>query len=91
MEKQSVSIRVIGRVQGVWFRASAKREAERLGVKGFVRNETDESVFIEAEGTAESLEAFVAWCNDGPQHANVNEVVVNPSRLSGYKSFEITR
>lgn len=91
MNKQSVSIRVTGRVQGVWFRASAKKEAERLGLTGFVRNEADNSVFIEVEGAPANLNAFVAWCHEGPVHAKVNEVVVNSINLRGYSGFEITR
>ena len=49
------NIRIFGIVQGVYFRASTKMEADRLGVNGFVQNEMDGSVYIEAEGSAEQL------------------------------------
>ena len=68
------SIRVTGKVQGVFYRASARAEAERLGLKGFVRNESDGSVYAEAEGEAEALELFLAWCRRGPPHARVDAV-----------------
>jgi acylphosphatase len=55
-------IRVTGRVQGVWFRASAHAEASRLSLHGFVRNEEDGSVYSETEGGKETLDIYVAWC-----------------------------
>lgn len=59
MEIKHLNIKIYGQVQGVFFRASAKEEAEKLGVKIFPRNETDGSVFIEAEGEEEKLKKFV--------------------------------
>jgi acylphosphatase len=83
-------IRVTGRVQGVFFRASAKAEASRLSLRGFVRNEEDGSVYAEAEGDRESLERFVAWCRRGPAHARVDDVTVEArSRVEGYRDFMV--
>ena len=59
-------VRVKGRVQGVGFRWSAAREAARLGITGYVRNDEDGSVYIEAEGTEDRLNAFLEWCRKGP-------------------------
>ena len=64
-------LQVRGRVQGVWFRASAEREAARLGVAGFARNERDGSVTVEAEGPPAAVDAMVAWCRVGPPRAEV--------------------
>jgi acylphosphatase len=83
-------IRVSGRVQGVFFRASAKAEAARLSLRGFVRNEDDGSVYAEAEGDRESLDQFVAWCRRGPAHARVDDVrVTERSRVEGYRGFSV--
>jgi acylphosphatase len=82
-------IRVSGRVQGVWFRASAEREAHRLGVSGFARNERDGSVTVETEGSPASVEAMVAWCRIGPPRAEVVRVDVEelpPQGSSGFRA-----
>ena len=65
---------VRGRVQGVGFRASAAREARRLQLRGWVRNEYDGSVEVLADGTAEAVDRFVAWLRQGPPSAHVAEV-----------------
>ena len=67
-------LRVRGRVQGVWFRASAEREAARLRVTGFARNERDGSVTVEAEGSPAAVAAMEAWCRIGPPRAEVTAV-----------------
>lgn len=80
-------IRVRGRVQGVWFRASAQREAARLGVAGFARNERDGSVTVEAEGAPVAVDALVAWCRLGPPAAEVTGVEVEAVPVVGSTSF----
>jgi acylphosphatase len=80
-------IRVTGRVQGVWFRASAEREAHRLGVGGFARNERDGSVTVEAEGAPAAVAAMVAWCRIGPSRAEVTGVVVDELAPQGTSRF----
>jgi acylphosphatase len=74
--EKSVSIRILGKVQGVWFRSSVKNEAEKLGLYGFVRNEPDKSVYIEASGTIDKINLLVHWCHSGPQFARVEDVHV---------------
>lgn len=85
-----VDVRVIGLVQGVFFRASAQRAAEGLGVTGTARNEADGSVFLEAEGSDEAVERFVAWCRRGPSHARVDRLAVVEGEIRGYRGFTIT-
>src|SRR5258706_2006965 len=68
-----ISINVTGKVQGVFFRASAREKAEELGVKGFVRNEPDGSVYIEAEAEEIILEQFLDWCREGPPRARIHK------------------
>jgi acylphosphatase len=65
---------VVGRVQGVFFRASAQREARRLGLTGWVRNRPDGSVELLAEGEDESLRDFIGWLQRGPTSARVDRV-----------------
>jgi acylphosphatase len=69
-----VKIRVQGQVQGVFFRQSAREKAEELDVTGWARNESDRSVYIEAEGKSEALEKFLEWCRQGPPAASVSQV-----------------
>lgn len=83
------AIRITGRVQGVGYRASAWAEAERLGLRGFVRNEPDGSVYAEAEGEREPLDRFVAWCRRGPSHARVENVVKEERAPQGFAGFRI--
>ena len=68
-----LNIKIYGRVQGVFFRHSAKQKAKELGIKGFVRNEPDDAVYIEAEGEEENLKQFSDWCRQGPASAQVKK------------------
>lgn len=67
---------VTGRVQGVWYRASMRREAEGLGLAGWVRNRADGSVEAEAIGPAEAIDRLIAWARVGPPAAAVEDVRV---------------
>jgi acylphosphatase len=87
---KAVTVKVVGRVQGVAFRWYAVQEAERLGVRGWVRNEPDESVAAHLEGEDEAVEAMVAWCRRGPSSASVRAVAVTEARPTGAGSFTIT-
>ena len=71
-ERARWRMRVTGLVQGVNYRATARREAERLGLSGFARNEPDGSVTVEAEGDPEALAEFARWCAQGPPAARVD-------------------
>ncbi|MCO6477972.1 MAG: acylphosphatase [Phaeodactylibacter sp.] len=84
-------LRIKGKVQGVWYRASARRKAEELGLSGYVRNEPDGAVYAEAEGEEASLQAFVRWCEEGPEQARVEQVDVEEGKPQGYKGFDIQR
>jgi acylphosphatase len=67
---------VQGRVQGVWFRASTKDEADRIGVTGWVRNLPDGSVEAVFEGETKKVEEIVGWCHRGPSGAQVAKVEI---------------
>jgi len=83
------SIRVYGLVQGVFFRVSAQKEADKLGLTGFTQNEQDGSVYIEAEGEESNLNKFIKWCNIGPSMAQVEKVVVNDDKLKNFTEFKV--
>lgn len=89
--KKAVSLQIYGKVQGVWFRASTQMKARELGITGFVKNQSDGSVYIEAEGYDKALATFVGWCNEGPKHAQVTEVVRKDMQPVGFDSFDIRR
>ena len=80
---------VQGRVQGVFFRDSARREAQDRGVAGWVTNRDDGSVEAVFEGEAADVDALVAWCREGPPQAEVERVDVHDAEPSGLGGFEI--
>jgi acylphosphatase len=86
-----VRITVYGKVQGVFFRASAQEVAVQYGVKGFVKNQSDGSVYIEAEGEGAVLDRFIAWCHQGPPQARVDRVEVVEGNFKSFASFDIKR
>ncbi len=86
----ALSIHVTGRVQGVGFRYHAAREAARLGLVGWVRNEPDGSVLAHAEGPDSAVAQFVAWCGAGPAYARVRGVTTVPVTPVGGTEFALT-
>ncbi len=76
MALKQVQVRVRGRVQGVFFRAAAQREAKRLGLSGWVRNRTDNSLEILAEGEEGGIKDLINWAQNGPSAARVDNVDV---------------
>lgn len=82
-------IHVTGKVQGVFYRASAQAKAKELGLNGWVRNEADGSVLIEAEGQDQKLEKLVSWCQQGPGAAQVEGVHTEEIIPEGVNSFEV--
>lgn len=77
MEIKGVSIALYGRVQQVGFRYFVYRLAAELGVSGFVRNEPNASVYIEAEADAHTIDIFVEQCKMGSPHSEVTKCFVN--------------
>ncbi|RCK69306.1 acylphosphatase [Desertihabitans brevis] len=86
-----VAVRVVvhGRVQDVTFRASCRREAERTGVAGWVRNVFDGTVEAHFEGPAEQVEHMVGWCGRGPLLASVSQVDREPVDPEGLADFQV--
>lgn len=80
---------VDGLVQGVWYRASAEREAVRLGLAGLARNLNDGRVEMIVEGPAPAVAAFVAWARIGPPRAHVSGVQVEGQPPTGQQGFRV--
>lgn len=90
-DERQIRVRMIisGHVQGVFFRASARDEARRLGIGGFARNQPDGSVLIEAEGPSRAVERFREWCAVGPPRAGVADIDVTPIAIRGEREFAV--
>ena len=85
-------IKVSGRVQGVWFRKSTQQKALELGLKGWVQNEADGAVLIEAAGEEAAMLEFVQWCRKGPPMAHVDQLSAHPASPNTLPhDFEIRR
>jgi acylphosphatase len=91
MSVKHLNIIVKGKVQGVSFRMSTKAVADQLGVRGFIKNEADGSVYIEAEGDDFSMPLFLDWCNDGPTGAVVDAVEIHEAEMKNYRNFEVLK
>ena len=83
------SIVVAGKVQGVYFRQSAREKAQESGITGFVKNQADGTVYIMATGTEERLESLLRWCRQGPPAAVVEAVTVERLPPQVFTSFII--
>lgn len=85
----SVILKIKGKVQGVFYRKNTKMQALKLGVKGFVQNRTNGSVYAEAEGGESQIEQLIEWCKNGPEKAEVTGIEVNYTEPKNHKTFEI--
>jgi acylphosphatase len=88
-DKLLYKIHIRGYVQGVGFRWSAAREARNRGITGFVRNLSDGSVYIEAEGSPDQLRHFIEWCKKGPDFSSVESVEAESFQAVNYQEFRI--
>lgn len=87
-----VRLRIHGRVQGVFFRASTRDRARELGLDGWVRNREDGTVEAVVEGPPDSVDRLVDWSRRGPSAARVERVEVTEEEPSGELSaFDVRR
>lgn len=90
MSDRRVRVRVTGSVQGVFFRESTRREAERLGLSGWVRNRFDGRVEAEFQGPSRAVERVIEFCQRGPASANVDDVdIMELDAVHGDEGFTI--
>ena len=89
-DEERVHVTVSGRVQGVSFRDATRQEAERMGLKGWVRNTQDGRVEAAFEGDPDAVNQMVEWCKSGPSSADVEDVSTEREAPSGDLSgFEV--
>jgi acylphosphatase len=84
-----LNIKVFGRVQMVGFRSFARQTAIEYGIKGFVKNHQDGSVYIEIEATQMKTDLFLECCYQGSPLSKVTKINIEAAELKGYKIFEI--
>jgi len=86
----AIKARILGRVQGVFFRASTQKQAMKLDLTGWVKNSEEGDVCLEAEGSEQSIEQFITWLNHGPEFAIVEQVIIENNKASNsFKGFEV--
>jgi acylphosphatase len=88
---KTVRLTIKGKVQGVFYRATAKDVADLTGVKGWVKNLPDNNVEITATAPEETLQKFISWCKQGPPKAMVDEVIVDELNVQEFNGFRIIR
>ncbi len=86
--KQSVILTIHGHIQGVGFRYFVMQKAVFFNITGFVKNQLNGDVYVEAEGVPEHLELFVRACRQGPSHAWVEKVDVQSCPVQDFIIFE---
>jgi acylphosphatase len=77
-----------GRVQGVFYRDSMRREAQRLGISGWVRNCGDGTVEAMVQGNTADVDTIVRWARRGPEHARVDKLDMETAS-GDFSGFEI--
>jgi len=87
--KKSIRLYISGLVQGIFFRGFIKENAERLNLKGFVRNLEDGRVEVFIEGNSNEVNKMIELCKKGPKHSQVKEVEEKSERFQGLKAFKV--
>ena len=88
---KTVRLTIKGKVQGVFYRATARDVADLTGVKGWVKNLPNDNVEITATATEETLQKFISWCKQGPPRARVEDVIVEELEGQEFNGFSIIR
>lgn len=89
MIRKTISIHISGRVQGVGFRYYTRKKAVECNVNGFVQNQSDGSVYIEASGEALDIDTFANWCKQGPTWSRVLNSRISELPNHEWEGFEI--
>lgn len=88
---ETVHLLISGKVQGVFFRQTAARMAERLNVKGWIKNTPDSKVEALITGAPDNITNFINWCKVGPEKANVENVAISKQPEIIFRKFEVLR
>ena len=87
--KKSIRIYITGTVQGIFFRNFIKENAERLDVKGFVRNLEDGRIEVFLEGDVDDVKKMIELCKKGPKHAQIRDVEEKSESFQGFRTFKV--
>lgn len=91
MKKVCVRVVVAGRVQGVFFRVTARDAARSLGITGWVKNREDRKVELLLEGEEKAVDKMVSWCREGPSGAVVTNVMITREPyLGAFNTFKVS-
>ena len=80
-----------GKVQGVFYRATAKEVADETGITGWIKNTDEGDVEAVVTGNEKQLQLFVTWCRHGPRRATVLEVISTEKEKTIFKDFAVIR
>lgn len=87
----TVHLIISGKVQGVYYRATAKETADKLGLRGWVKNTREGNVEIMANGSAEAVRQFIDWCRLGPPKAMVDDIAITEKEEMQFSGFSVLR
>ena len=87
--EEHFNIKVTGEVQGVFFRIAIQQKAQGLDIGGFVRNESDGSVYIEVEAGESVLNEFIKWLGNGTHNAKIKKIEKSISVMKNFTNFGI--
>lgn len=87
----TIQLLIKGKVQGVFYRATAKKIADKLNLTGWIKNTKDDDVEATIAGDEDKLQEFINWCKQGPEKAYVEEVIVTKLKDIMFTNFEIIR
>ncbi len=88
---ETVQLLISGKVQGVFFRDSARKVAQKLNITGWIKNRKDQKVEAMITGDEKDVKAFIDWSKSGPDTAKVEEVIVSKKEQTFFKKFDILR
>ena len=87
----AIHLLIKGEVQGVFYRATAKKVADKLGLTGWIKNTKDGHVEAVVTGGQQQLDEFINWCKKGPEKAEVEDVIVTQEQETSFNDFEVIR
>jgi len=88
---KTVHLEISGKVQGVFFRASAQEIAKLHKISGWIRNTHDKKVEALITGADEDIQKFIEWCKEGPDKAMVEHITITNVALQTFNKFEVIR
>lgn len=91
MKQRCIQYFIAGKVQGVWYRASTQRQAQQLGITGWVRNRDDGRVEVLACGSDEQLDHLSTWLWQGPERARIDAVTAIEATCENFPDFQILK